>query len=263
MNEGDWQGVVAGQRQARDVVALQAFMNQSPGSGGSKPLLALGADGLRYWVKPLTNPQGPMVPANEQVVARCGALIGVPACEVRVVEIPEALAGTASGVLVEAGLAHGSRDVPDTVMEKSLGYRTEDDNRRRHVGVFALYDWCWGSDGQWLYALRDEHKTYSHDHGYYFPGGRNWPSNPDQLRVCADQSHLLQDDVPSADPAGLDAATVADVADRLEAVSRDELAEILRGVPPEWPVTDEALELLGFFHERRAPQVAGRLRSMI
>lgn len=245
------------------MIQLPAFMNQSPGAGGSKPLLALGADGRRYWVKPIKNPQGPMVPVNEQIVARCGELIGAPTCSVKIVEIPQALGGMISGVRVEPGLAHGSLDVADTVNERRLVHRSEDDNQRRHAGLFALHDWCWGSDSQWLFALSDERKTYSHDHGHFFPGGPNWPSGLDEIRTLVDDPHCLQDDAPSADPAGLDTDALRELADALDKVGSDDLVRILTVVPPEWPVADADLDLLGFFLEARAPQVAGRLRLMI
>ena len=150
----------------------------------------------------------------------------------------------------------------DTVNERGLGYRADDDNRRRHAGLFALHDWCWGRDSQWLFALADEHKTYSHDHGHFFPGGPNWPENPDGLRTQVDRPHRLQD-VAAADAAGLDADAVRAIAAALEAVNAEKLSEILNAIPQEWPAADADLELLGFFLERRAPQVAGRMRSLI
>ena len=227
------------------------------------PLLALGDDGQRYWVKVTSNPQGPMVPVNEQIVARCGELIGAPTCGVRVVEVPEALAGPVAGVHVDAGLAHGSMDVADTVNGLFLDYRSDDDNPRRHAGLFALHDWCWGRDSQWLFAMSDERKTYSHDHGNFFPGGPDWPTRTESLVASVDEPHRLQDEVARSDPGGLDRAAVREVADALDAVTADDLVRVLSGIPPEWPVRDSELELLGFFLERRAPQVAERMRAMI
>ena len=243
-------------------MTLRAFISQAPGAGGSMPLLALGDDGGRYWVKLAANPQGPMVLVNEQIVARCGELIGAPTCRVRVVDVPDALAGMVSGVRVDAGLAHGSVNVDDTVNRLFLDHRAHDDNPRRHAGLFALHDWCWGRDSQWLFALSDEHKTYSHDHGHFFPGGPDWPAHAESLRDSVDTPHRLQDEVAQSDPGGLDRAAVMEVADALDAVTTDDLANILSGIPSEWPVADGDLELMGFFLERRAPQVAERLRAM-
>ena len=239
---------------------------QRPGygrAGGSAPLLALGVDNERYWVKLISNRQGPMVPVNEQIVGRCGDLIDAPTCRVQLVEIPEPLSGLASGVVVRAGLAHGSLDVPDTINQRRLDHRYDDDNVRRHAGLFALHDWCWGADSQWLFSQSDEYKTYSHDHGYFFPGGPDWPANLGAVRAVIDHPHRLQDDLPPVSPAGLHPDAVGEVAAALDAVSTDDLVEILTMIPPEWPVSDTDLEAIGFFLERRAPQVAARMRSLV
>ena len=244
----------------RELIPLTAWMDQAPGEGGSRPLLALAADGNQYWVKLATNRQGSMVPANEQIVGRCGALIGAPTCQVALVEVPETMTGRISGVQVEAGVAHGSLHVPDTVNERILGHRVEDDNRRRHAGLFALHDWCWGRDSQWLFALSDEHKTYSHDHGHFFPGGPDWRARLPDLREHVDDPHLLQE---YFDATGLDVDAVRTQAAALDAVNAADLVDILCAIPVEWPVADADLEMLGFFLERRAPQVAIRVRSLV
>ena len=258
--EGSWRDRLKGSREARDVVRLVAWMNQSPGQGGSRPLQALGADNNLYWVKLTTNRQGPIVLVNEQIVGRCGALIGAPTCRVETVEIPESLAGEVSGIEVHPGLAHGSLEVPQTVNQRSLEHRAEDDNRRRHGGVYALHDWCWGQDSQWLFALSDENKTYSHDHGHFFPGGPTWQENPDLVRSRVDEPHELQQRLGTT---GLDPDSVRELAEALMAVTGSDIAEILSAIPQEWPVEDTDLELLGFFLERRAPQVAARMLCLV
>ena len=235
-------------------------MPHGPGRGGSRPLQALGVDGRLYWVKQISNQQGPMVLVNEQVVGRCGALIGAPTCHVEIVEIPESLAGEVFGVEVNPGLAHGSLDVPQTVNQPRLEHRAEDDNPRRHAGVLALHDWCWGQDSQWLFALSDENKTYSHDHGHFFPGGPTWQKKPDLIRSKVDEPHELQQRLGTN---GLDPDAIRERAEALKAVKGCDLAEILGGIPQEWPVEDTDLELLGFFLERRAPQVAARMLSLL
>lgn len=262
VDESSWSGRVEGRRAARDVVKLAAFMDQRPGAGGSAPLLALGVDNERYWVKLISNRQGPMVPVNEQIVGRCGDLIGAPTCRVQLVEIPESLSGLTSGVMVGAGLAHGSLDVPDTINQRRLDHRYDDDNTRRHAGLFALHDWCWGADSQWLFSQSAEYQTYSHDHGYFFPGGPDWPADLGAVRAAVDHPHRLQDELPTADPSGLHRDAVSDVAAALDSVTADDLVEILTMIPPEWPVRDTDLEAIGFFLERRAPQVAERMRSL-
>jgi hypothetical protein len=139
--------------------------------------------------------------------------------------------------------------------ERDLLHRDEDDNQRRHAGVFALYDWCWGNDDQWLYVTGDENRVYSHDHGHYLPGGPDWTSQ--QLVADVDVAHPQ-----SRSHIGLEVAALDDYADRLERLKREEIVGMLRAVPAEWPVQQEELETVGWFLERRAPQVAVRLRTL-
>lgn len=254
----EWDGLLQGRIDPTDVIRIEVPLAPSP-AGGSGTFLALASDGNRWWVKPLNNLQGTRVVATEHVVGHAGELIGAPACEVAVVEIPADLVGWEfrPGSHLEAGFAHGSLAVEDAQESRALDFRQRDDNRRRHAGVFALYDWCWGGDDQWLYCETDERKLYSHDHGWYLPEvGPDWSEATLAARV--DEPH------PAAYPHDdLDAGALGDFADRLEAVSRAELVALLAAVPASWPVPGTDLDALGFFLERRAPAVAGRLRAMI
>jgi hypothetical protein len=131
----------------------------------------------------------------------------------------------------------------------------EDDNPRRHAGVYAIWDWCWGGDDQWLYSAPEENRLYSHDHGHYLPDGPSW----------TEQSLVNKVDEPWVSPrptAGINASFLHEFADRLDAVTRLQLAEVLRAIPTDWDVTQPELEALGFFLERRAPAVAARLRGL-
>lgn len=123
------------------------------------------AGGVMWWVKLPNNPQAPMVLINERIVVGCGALIGAPTYEAAIVGVTDAIAGDVRGVRVEAGLAHGTRDIGAALNEQALLHRARDDNARRHVGAYAIHDWCRGDDSPWLYAPDEDHKTYSHGHG--------------------------------------------------------------------------------------------------
>ena len=146
--------------------------------------------------------------------------------------------------------------VASAVEHRSLQYRERDDNARRHVGVFAVYDWCWGGDEQWLYAEPEDRKLYSHDHGWYLPEtGATW--DVDALVTRVGEAH-----VASWSPSGLDSAVIAACAQRLRTLTHDELVAALSGIPKSWPVSDLELERVGWFLESRAPEVAARLESM-
>ena len=212
----------------------QRVQDEAAGAGGSQPQKAVSFDGRSWWVKPTTNPQGPHVPVTEYVVGRLGRLIEAPVCTVALVEIPADI----ETPQCPSGIAYGSLDVPGTVnIGPPLQHRSEDDNAPRQVGVHALFDWCFGDDAQWLYDLADDWKLHSHDHGFYFPpAGQTWDSGA--LRASVSDAHPLPDPMPD----GLLPAAVEDFADRLGAVTRAQLQEVLESVPPSWPVPDSELE---------------------
>jgi len=256
VQRSNWTGVLTGRRSLVAELSLQAPL-QADNRGGSGAFLGLGSDGERYWIKTLNNLQGPRVPTTEQIVARAGSLIGAPACVVRTIEIPAALAGWEfrPGARLEAGVAHASLQVEPVAETRALDHRLEDDNARRHASILALHDWCWGGDGQWLVSMAEDNKFYSHDHGWYLP-----PSGPDwdiaSMELYVDAGHEL--------PAGEDGITPAiarEVAAPLRGVRRPDIADLLSRIPTVWPVTDQELECVGFFLERRAVPAAERLVS--
>lgn len=202
--------------------------------------------------------QGGKILVSELIVAGAGSLIGAPVCEVATVRIPDELAGWEfrTGQALVAGTASASRAVSNVHEERTLIHRDRDDNARRHAGVFALYDWCWGSDDQWLYETTADEQVHSHDHGFYLP--------PEGSDFTVDTLVALVDDPhPAGHPtAGLDDDELMRLATALDDVQRSHLVGLLRGVPTEWPVTDLELEAAGYFLERRAPQVARRLRAI-
>lgn len=226
--------------------------------GGSGTFLAADDEGRQWWVKPLNNRQGGKVLVTEHVVGRVGALIGAPVCEVAIVQIPEELAGWqfVPGRELEPGLAHASAAVAQATEDRSLAHRQRDDNQIRQAGVFALYDWCWGADHQWLHSAKADMELYSHDHGYYLPpAGSDW--NVGELELHADRPH------PGPwSHRGLDRGELDRLAGALCAVDRRQICAILGGIPLTWPVTTQELEALGSFLEYRAPLVAHRLSLM-
>ncbi|MET7333847.1 HipA family kinase [Nonomuraea sp. NPDC005650] len=225
------------------------------------PFQVLASDGRRYFVKALGGCQefarGSL--AIEYVVAELGRLIGAPVCGNSLIRIPEDLADWPMPFgKLQPGIAHANAAIGRAVEARpALQHRAQDDNRSRHVGLYALYDWCFGDDAQWLHDVDDDRAIYSHDHGLYLPP-HDGSIRADLLRRCADESNELPD---PAD--GLDAEAVRRVSEALERINRDALVKVVRGVPASWPVTDDDLEALGWFLEHRAPAVAARLRALI
>jgi hypothetical protein len=227
--------------------------------GGLRAKPSLVSDGQKWFVKAPNQSQGGMVLATEYIVSRLGALIKAPTCVGEIIWVPSELAGFEfqPGVRLALGYGHGTLMVADAIEVRGApARRSEDDNRRRHVGIFAMYDWCWGSDEQWLHCTTDDWRIYSHDHGWYLP-----PSGPTWEASSLIASVHLPHPLP-ADTAGLDREAVANVAGRLDAVDRTAVRDILMGLPLAWGVDDSDLEVLGWFLEERAPEVATRLRAL-
>jgi hypothetical protein len=186
-------------------------------------------------------------------------LIKAPVCEAALVRIPAELAGhrLSTGRELREGIAHGSADLATAAYLRGTApaHRERDDNSARHAYIFALYDWCWGDDGQWLHDTTADMMVFSHDHGHFLPGGPGWTA--ETLRAHVEHDHSL-----GAAPGGLNTVALKKAAEAIEQISRAKLAEALSSLPSSWPVTDTELETVGFFLERRAPMVAARLRSV-
>lgn len=252
--------MIAGHRVFDVTLQLDAVLeSQGDSRGGSLPFKGLASDGEVYWIKSPSNRQSSRVPTTEQLIAGMGRLIGAPVCETRLLSISKEFDGEIldNGTVLEAGIAHASRDVGNCSFDKwyEPQYRAQDDNRRRHAGYFALFDWCWGDDMQWLYDLQDDRKTYSHDHGHFLPGAPNWTVVT--LAQSAELPHEL-----SADGNGLDDNELVRLAVRLESLTMNEIAGVVRMIPAAWPVTDEELEIVAAFFDFRREPTAVRLREL-
>jgi hypothetical protein len=226
--------------------------------GGSGSFLVLADDSRRYWCKSLNNFQGPRIPVTEQIVGRLATLVSAPACEVQLVKL-NSIAGWAfrpgAGRVVESGWAHGSVAVDPAVETRSLDHRTDDDNRRRHCGIYALCDWLAGSDVQWLYGVSEDNAYYSHDHGYYLTGP-DW--TPESLETARNTLYVL-----SIAPEHLDEDELRRLADALDALSRQDIERELSKLPQDWPIADEELAAAAAFADYRRGGVAARLRAMV
>lgn len=254
----DWRGQLNGRRRNEPEHSLKMPAQRSK-RGGSGTFLGVCSDDRQYWIKPINNRQGKRVPVTEQIVGRVGTLIGAPTCDVRLIGIGSDVAGWEfrNSCFLETGIAHGSLSVEKCSEVNRLQYRSRDENMRRHTAILALYDWCWGSDPQWLVTDSSEYEYFSHDHGWYLPPpGPVW--NCDEILRTVDTANEFPDE-----GGGLDAITVSETADKLERVTGKDLVDKLSEIPSDWPVTDEELECVGFFLERRAPHVADRLRARI
>lgn len=258
-----WDGLVSGRADPMNGPTM-VLISGSAGGTWSSPIRVAADDGHDYFVKfpeACSDPADQASVAIEMIVARVGRLIGAPVVDAVVLQVPAAFHGheIKPGVPLTSTVAHASRalDQCDELGRPQLRARSQDDNRRRHAGVYALFDWFMGCDQQWLYDIDDDRSIYSHDHGLYLPPlGRGFWTDAD-LQVHVGQPHSLPDD-----PSGLSPAGVADTADALRKLQRSDLQLVLNQVPLSWAVSDVDLEALGWFLEERAPGVADRLEQL-
>lgn len=252
-----WKGSIE-RRDECELSVISILLDQAEERGGSLPFLALASNQGEYWIKTLGTEQGDRVLVTEQVVSRCGALIGAPVCKTSLIAIPEEFDGEqlSNGRVLKQGIAHASQHVANTIFGKFYEpqYRDRDDNEYRHAFIFALHDWCWGDDLQWLYQTTTDLTTFSHDHGHFLPGGPAWDC--EQLAANAGEPHEIG--MPAD---GISKEALAEAASNLEQVNFDSLHAIMQTIPRSWPVSDTDLEHLGCFLECRTAGVAARLRS--
>jgi hypothetical protein len=254
----EWSGLVDGRSDDFDGLHVVAVVET--GNSFSGPVRVIASDDQEYFVKSLGGcpPGYEEMVVVEWIVAQVGLLIKAPVCTTSLIRVTKEISDFSPQAGLDAGLGYASLALRQAEEHKpNLTARRNDDNARRHVGAYALYDWCWGFDEQWLYDLSDDRALYSHDHGLYLPPVEEGGWSRDALIAVVNEPHQLTD--PSA---GLSIAAVEEVATALETVQRAELVAVLRSTPASWPVTDDELETLGWFLERRAPSVASRLRCL-
>ncbi|MBI1378654.1 MAG: hypothetical protein GC157_14420 [Frankiales bacterium] len=218
-------------------------------------------DDQEYWIKTLegVDPSQRASLVLEQVVGRVGLLLGVAVVPPHLVRIPVGMdfPELGNGRAVLPGVAHASVSFSSVVEKKAVpDHRGDDDNKRRHAGIFALADLARGSDPQYLYDTSADNSIFSHDHGLY-------ACNTGQLDVQAMVASVDQPGMSCGDPVGLDTAELERLADRLGSIAESEIAPILNLVPSDWPVSDEQLGTLGWFLFERAANVAVRLRGLM
>ncbi len=244
---------------SRSPEAVRAVMplRQST-AGGSGSFMVLGEDEVRYWCKSVNNFQSPRLPVTEQIVGRLGSLIGAPVCDCKLISLDEITGWEirhGTGRMIEAGYAHGSRAVEPTLETRELKYRSDDDNSRRHCGLYALSDWLYCGDLQWLRATDQENAYYSHDHGFFLTG-LDWTRESLAARG-AEQGPI------TLDPNQLDPGELHRLADVLEGLDSPDIESAISGLPVSWSVSDEELAAVAHFANMRKAPVAARLRALV
>jgi len=221
-----------------------------------KPFRGVTESGRIYFIKiPDHGIQGARVLATEQIVPAIGRLIEAPVCETALIEISEAWAGeiVGPGVVLEKCIAHGSLVLNPCEESRDQLFMKRDDNARRWARWAALWDWCLGSDEQWLYAQDYDNSMWSFDHNMWINDEAEWSA-----ASCNGQ--YIQPWVWRGDWKQLDAAELKRVADRLYEIDRAQLQDACYAVPEEWDVPKDDLDALVDMLQARKAGVAARLR---
>lgn len=249
-----WRGALDGIRRSEPTELLVAPIRTT--ESGAAAFLGLTENSRQYWVKPIGNPQGDQIPVTEQLVSAAGRLIGAPVRPTALIEIPGELSGWKYGEVhrLAPGIAHGSLNLEAADVVDALLYTSDDDNPRRQPALAALWDWCLGEDEQWLYDLREDRSIWTFDHGLWLGGGFGWTG--DQLEHDVDVAWWWNES-----SARMDKAAFYEVADRLEAITVQQLLSVVACVPVAWSVPQFELETVAWFLYRRRAGVAQRLRT--
>lgn len=226
-------------------------------ASGANAFLGLGDDGQSYWVKVPGNPQGDTILSAEQIVSSVAQLIGAPARQTSLIEVPQDLAGWEYGQFhkLRSGIAHASLLLPAAEESDELVYSKRDGNPKRVPAFFALWDWCMGEDEQWLFDQANDMSIWTFDHGWWLGGGPGWDAA--SLEGLVDSDWRWRGGFTGCDPVSFDA-----VAARLEALSPTEILRAVSHVPEAWGVHDNALESVAWVLYRRREPVAKRLREL-
>lgn len=238
-----------GVHQTRLISAFQ------PSGSGAAAFLGLAEDGHQYWVKAPNNPQGARTLITERVVYGIGDLIGAPLPASALITIPPTLRWELRpGLSLRGGIGHGSRDITPVVEVDDWGlHAAQDHNRERQAPIIGLWDLCLGEDPQWLHRLDDDMSISTFDHGLWFGGGADWTLS--DLRAVGTRPW---DDLDSGVAS---AQALLETADRIDALTLEDIRSVTETVPVEWDTTQGELSELASILFVRAEGVADRLRS--
>lgn len=247
----DWDGVLRGRERpaASELERLSVVVRRS--EGGSGAFLGRMESDRLYWVKGADNPQGAQSVVTDRLVSLCGRALGAPVRPIALVEISTGVVADGSWRPV---IAHGSLHLAGSVELDRLDYLDEGDNRIRLSFLSALWDWCMGSDPQYLYDPAVEHQIWSFDHGFWLTGETGW--SPDLLVRLADEPWCL-----ACDSSKADGTSLLEAADRLDAISAEQCISIAANIPQSWGVPDGDLEVVAWLLDRRRGAVVNRLRA--
>lgn len=226
---------------------------------GCYPLKVAGSDGNVYFAKYPNNPHGWESLLAERVVAAAGEYLDAPLPPSRLISIPTAWENPrwlqAGHPPIHAGIAHASQLVEHEIIEgdSELEHVNRDGNPRRAPAFIALWEWCFGEDPQWLYALGDDKQMWTFDHGLWLGGGGEW--TPSDLH---NSTHIRNRWTGSFKH--MDGPTFLDLAERVVQCRPEDTLRMVATTPVDWGFTEEDLITVARWLYDRREFVAADLR---
>ncbi len=234
---------------------LASILPGNPPETGTKAFRGLSASGKTYWIKVPNNPQGSRVLATEQIVTAVGGLIDAPVRETALIEISSDWDGwpITDGFSLRKCVAHASLELSGSEESRDQAYIRNDDNARRWARWIALWDWCFGSDEQWLYEHEADKSMWSFDHNMWFLDSGNWGA--EQCNGGTTGEWLWRGEWK-----GIDSDEILRVADLISKIARSQIQAACYSIPAEWGVPLNDLDALTEMLLQRRVGVADRLR---
>lgn len=231
--------------------------------GGSQAHLLRASDNHFYIAKFQNNPQDVRILANEYLATRLIRLLGLPAPEVVIIDVPEWLIQNSPELKIDigggllrpcaSGPQFGSRYVSDPLTTAVFDYLPESILKRianihDFARVLAFDKWTGNSDGRQAVFTKESnqrrYKAWFIDQGYCFNAGEwDFPDSPLRGTFARNAVYERVTGWSALEP----------TLSRIEVITEDAISDIASEIPPEWFKHDsQALfRLITALHQRR------------
>lgn len=219
---------------------------------GESPLHVICDDSSEYWCKKYNHDAKGLTVVNEVVATEIGKAIGAPVRDWAIIDVPAGLAGRrvfpSSNEIYSSLPMFGSKHIPDAQASDNLRWVDRDGNYGRIPLLMGLWELCLAEDVQILYAMNEDAKIFSIDHGYWFASGAFFRNLDQDYERYLSGPLPLYDRIPAAD---WDAAVEA-----VQGFSPDQVKHVHRLLPAEWGVEESTVtEMVEFASSRIAHTV--------
>lgn len=251
MTDAKWHDLIASVGTRTPVKALT--YQGKKWSTFSLPAVFKCSDAFEYVVKsPRIGLEQARAAVTEQIVSSLGIALEAPVAEVRIVElVPELLKMADSEIgYLGAGLAHGSKRIPNCSEREWLKHYDEDVNRSRFAALAVLYGWTAAADQQLIYHEIPPPYVYSVDHGFFFGSGPSWTESTLNAAPTATLYQLFV-----GPPCNLSVGELLPAIERLRTITMLDIATAVAQPRTEWGITDVERVAVAKFLSRRKTEI--------